>query len=85
MVRFGNQIRLAATDRERLRLLCDHAPPEGMNTVAAYNAFIDQQIACKSDATAEERLAKYLLGQLRQPHAGDSMTTGLRAVGDPAE
>ncbi len=83
MVRFGNQIRLAATDRERLRLLCDTSPPDGIETVTEYNAFIDEQIARKSDVTAEERLAKYLLGQLKQP-VNDSIKPALSSSAETA-
>jgi hypothetical protein len=65
MLRFGNQIRLAPNDRNRLRTLCGGRDPGAIQTVAEYNAFIDAQLATLPENTATWRLAKYCLRQLR--------------------
>lgn len=70
MIRFGNQIRLAPNDRKRLRLLCGGRDPGAIQTVAEYNAFIDVQLATLPESTAEWRLAKWLLRQLRADDEG---------------
>jgi len=65
MIQLGDQIRLAEQDRARLRILCGGREPGPIRTVAEYNAFIDEQMGLMPVATAADRLAKWLLGDLR--------------------
>ena len=70
MIRFGTQIRLSTNDRDRLRMLCGGREPGAIRTVSEYNAFIDSQLATLPETTAEWRLAKWLLHQLRADDEG---------------
>lgn len=65
MLRRGDKLRLTAGERRSLRQIAGAPVPAGLDTAAAFNRYLDAEIAGFGDATPEAKLLGLLLEDFR--------------------